>query len=205
MKHLKSVSDKVSKACFNFDAIAGYDQAVRDRVELEGYSQFSIIETEEVFRHFSVENTVKKIDKSSKSDPGKYKPGGATANGVCFRFNSEAGCSGKYCFIHKCSECESKSHGKKDCDRISSKMDELSNSGGGWRRQGTVSDCDELTTRARTCNSSPCQSRYKVERETGNPELNPYVNSITFDILVVEEVRGIVESLNNANTARIRP
>ena len=46
MKHLKFVSDKVSKACFNFDAIAGYDQAVRDRVELEGYSQFSIIETE---------------------------------------------------------------------------------------------------------------------------------------------------------------
>ena len=66
MKHLKFVLDKVSKGCFNFEAIAGYDQAVTDRVELEGYSLFSIIETEEVFSHFSVENTVKKIDKSSK-------------------------------------------------------------------------------------------------------------------------------------------
>ena len=65
MRHLKFVSEKVSKACFNFEAVAGYDQAVRDR-ELEGYSQFSIIETEEVFTHFSVENTVKKVDKSSR-------------------------------------------------------------------------------------------------------------------------------------------
>ena len=36
MKHLKFVSEKVSKACFNFEAIAGYDQAVRDRVGLKG-------------------------------------------------------------------------------------------------------------------------------------------------------------------------
>ena len=45
MRHLKFISEKVSKACFNFEAVAGYDQAVRDRVELEGYVQFSIIET----------------------------------------------------------------------------------------------------------------------------------------------------------------
>ena len=111
MRHLKFVSEKVSKACFNFEAGAGYDQSVRDRVELEGYPQFSIIETEEVFTHFSVENTVKKFDKSSKT--GKYKPSGTKASGVCFRFNSEEGCVGKCYFIHKCSECESKSHGIK--------------------------------------------------------------------------------------------
>ena len=34
MRHLKFVSEKVSKACFNFEAVAGYDQAVIDRVEL---------------------------------------------------------------------------------------------------------------------------------------------------------------------------
>ena len=91
MRHLKFVSEKVSKACFNFEAVAGYDQAVRDRVELEGYSQFSIIETEEVFTHFSVENTVKKVDKSLKT--GKYKSAnGAKTSGICFRFNSEEGC-----------------------------------------------------------------------------------------------------------------
>ena len=115
MRHLKFVSEKVSKACFNFEAVAGYDQAVRDRVELEGYSQFSIIETEEVFTHFSVENTVKKVEKSKN---GKYKPSsGAKTNGICFRFNSEEGCAGKCYFIHKCTECDSKSHGKKDCKK----------------------------------------------------------------------------------------
>ena len=118
MRHLKFVSEKVSKACFNFEAVAGYDQAVRKRVELEGYSQFSIIETEEVFTHFSVENTVKKVEKSSKN--GKYKPAnGAKTSGICFRFNSEEGCTGKCYFIHKCSECDSESHGKKDCKKSS--------------------------------------------------------------------------------------
>ena len=77
----KFVSEKVSKACFNFEAVAGYDQAVRDRVELEGYAQFSIIETEEVFTHFSVENTIKKVEKAKN---GKYKPSnGAKTNGIC--------------------------------------------------------------------------------------------------------------------------
>ena len=116
MRHLKFVSEKVSKACFNFEAVAGYDQAVGDRVELEDYSQFLIIETEEVFTHFSVENTVKKVDKSSKTS--KYKPNGTKTSGICFRFNSEEGCVGKCYFIHKCSECESKSHGK-DCKKSS--------------------------------------------------------------------------------------
>ena len=117
MRHLKFVSEKVSKACFNFEAVAGYDQAVRERVELEGYSQFSIIETEEVFTHFSVENTVKKVEKPKN---GKYKPAnGAKTSGICFRFNSEEGCTGKCYFIHKCSECDSKSHGKKDCKKSS--------------------------------------------------------------------------------------
>ena len=116
MRHLKFISEKVSKACFNFEAVAGYDQAVRERVELEGYEQFAIIETEEVFTHFSVENTVKKTEKSSKN--GKYKPSnGAKTNGICFRFNSEEGCTGKCYFIHKCTECDSKSHGKKDCKK----------------------------------------------------------------------------------------
>ena len=117
MRHLKFISEKVSKACFNFEAVAGYDQAVRDRVELDGYVQFSIIETEEVFTHFSVENTVRKVEKSKA---GKYKPAnGAKTNGICFHFNSEEGCAGKCYFIHKCTECDSKLHGKKDCKKSS--------------------------------------------------------------------------------------
>ena len=38
MKHLKFVSEKVAKMCINLEAVAGYDQAVRDIVVLEGYS-----------------------------------------------------------------------------------------------------------------------------------------------------------------------
>ena len=47
--------------------MAGYDQTVCDRVGLLGYTEFSKIETEEVFTHFSVENTVKKADKAPKA------------------------------------------------------------------------------------------------------------------------------------------
>ena len=75
LKHLKFVSDKVAKGCFNFEAISGYDNGVRARVALEGYGEFAKIETDEVFGHFSVENTIKKFDS--------------------FRYNSEEGCTGK--------------------------------------------------------------------------------------------------------------
>ena len=118
LKHLTFISDKVAKGCFNFEAISGYDDAVRATVVVEGYGEFAKIETDEVFGHFSVENTVKKTDVSSKSQ-GKFKSGGggAKANGICFRYNSEEGCTGKCYFIHKCSECDSHQHGKKDCKK----------------------------------------------------------------------------------------
>ena len=80
LKHLKFISDKVSKGCFNFEAISGYDEAVRARVALEGYAEFAKIETDEVFCHFSVENTIKKSDRTVKPQ-SKYKPnGGAKAS-----------------------------------------------------------------------------------------------------------------------------
>ena len=118
LKHLKFISDKVAKGCFNFEAISGYDEAVRARVALESYSELANIETDEVFGHYSVENTIKKSEGTAKSQ-GKFKTGGggAKANGICFRYNSEEGCSGKCFFIHKCSECDSRQHGKKDCKK----------------------------------------------------------------------------------------
>ena len=85
----------------------GYDEAVRARVALE---------TDEVFGHFSVENTIKKSERTAKSQ-GKFKTGEAKAHGICFRHNSEEGCTGKCFFIHKCSECNSRQHGKKDCKK----------------------------------------------------------------------------------------
>ena len=116
-KHLKSVSDKVAKGCFNFKVISGYDDAVRAREALEGYGEFAKIETDEVFSHFSVENTVKKSDISVRSLCKFKLGGGAKANGICFCYNSEEGCTCKCYFIHKCSECDSCQHGKKDCKK----------------------------------------------------------------------------------------
>ena len=43
LKHLKFILDKLSKGCFNYDAISGYDEAVRSRVALKGYLQFAKI------------------------------------------------------------------------------------------------------------------------------------------------------------------
>ena len=56
------------------------------------------METNEVFGHFSVENTIKKSGITAKSQ-SKFKAGGAKANGICFRCNSEEGCTGKCYFI----------------------------------------------------------------------------------------------------------
>ena len=75
--------------------MAGYNQAVRDRLALERYAEFAKIATEEVLMHISVENTVKKADKASKAS--KYKPKGASS-GICFRFNSGGGLSGEVLF-----------------------------------------------------------------------------------------------------------
>ena len=44
----------MSKKCW------GHNEAMRDRVNLSGYSEFSKIETEGIFNHFAVENTIKK-------------------------------------------------------------------------------------------------------------------------------------------------
>ena len=49
----------MSKGCFNYDAISGYNEAVSSRVALDGYLEFAKVETGQVFGHFSVEITTK--------------------------------------------------------------------------------------------------------------------------------------------------
>ena len=61
-----------------------------------------------------------------------------------------------------------------------------------------------MTTRSTTQIRSPFQSGYKVEQESDNPELNPCICVTSFDPVLVEGFRGIVETLNDANTAYIR-
>ena len=55
------------------------------------------------------------------------------------------------------------------------------------------------TTRSR----SPPQSGYKVDQENGNPELNPCSCISSIDPVVGQGVGGIVDTLNDANTAYI--
>ena len=77
-------------------------------------------------------------------------------------------------------------------------------SGADGRRQGNLSDYDELTTRSTTRSRSPPQSGYKVVQENGNPELNPCVCLNPFDPVDPEGCGGTVGKLNGANTAYIR-
>ena len=60
-----------------------------------------------------------------------------------------------------------------------------------------------MTTCSTTHIYSPPQSGYKVEQGKRNPGLNPYVCVNPFDPLEVEGFGGIVETLNDANTAYI--
>ena len=99
LKHLKFMSDKVAKGCFNFEAISGYDDAVRARVALEGYGEFAKIETD-----FEI--------------AGQIQNGrGSASKRHMSCYISAEGCTGKCYFIHKCSECDSRQHGKKDCKK----------------------------------------------------------------------------------------
>ena len=76
-------------------------------------------------------------------------------------------------------------------------------SGADSRRQGNLSDYDDLTTRSTTCIRSPSQSGSKVEQGNGNPELNPCICISSIDPVVKQGVRGIVDFLNDANAAYI--
>ena len=76
-------------------------------------------------------------------------------------------------------------------------------SGADGRRQGDLSDYDELTTRSTTCIRSPSQSGIKVEQGNDNPELNPCICISSNDPLVGQGVRDIVDCLNDVNTAYI--
>ena len=63
-------------------AFIKYDEAVRKRVNETGISQFGVIETDEVYSHFGIENTVKVTAKSStfvKGGRGTSRAG-ATVN-----------------------------------------------------------------------------------------------------------------------------
>ena len=123
VRHVKFLAEKATKRMFEPVAFIKYDEAVRKRVNETGVSQFGIIETDEVYSHFSIENTVKVTAKSSTFVKGGRGTARAGANvnkseTHCIRFNNyDGGCKGRCSYLHACYVCESKEHGKRDCPK----------------------------------------------------------------------------------------
>ena len=122
VRHVKFLAEKATKRMFEPVAFIKYDEAVRKRVNETGIAQFGVIETDEVYSHFSIENTVKVTAKSSTFvKGGRGARAGASANKSeihCIRFNNYVdGCKGRCSYLHACYVCESKDHGKRECPK----------------------------------------------------------------------------------------
>ena len=70
IRHVKFLTEKSTKKMFESVAFVKYDEAVRDRANDKGLTQFGIIETDEVYSHFSLENTVKVTGKGPANQKG---------------------------------------------------------------------------------------------------------------------------------------
>ena len=125
VRHVKFLAEKATKHMFEPVAFIKYDEAVRKRVNETGIAQFGVIETDEVYSHFSIENTVKVTAKSStfvKGGRGTTRAGaGSNKSEIhCIRFNNYTeGCKGRCGYMHACYVCESKEHGKRECPKKS--------------------------------------------------------------------------------------
>ena len=123
VRHEQFLAEKATKRMFEPVSFIKYDEAVRKRVNETGIAQFGIIETNEVYSHFSIENTVKVTAKSStfvKGGRGTAQAGtGSNKSEIhCIRFNNYTeGCKGRCGYLHACYVCESKEHGKRDCPK----------------------------------------------------------------------------------------
>ena len=101
IKHIKFLAENATKKMFEPIAFIKYDEAVRTQANGKGISQFSIIETDEVYSHFSLENMVKVTGKGAvnqKSGRGTSRTVPSTTH--CIRFNNyKIGCKGKCSFL----------------------------------------------------------------------------------------------------------
>ena len=124
IKHVKFLAEKATKKMFEPVAYIKYDEAVRERANGKGISQFSITETDKAYPYFSLENTVKVTGKGSGNQKGGCGPSrmGSTSKAEthCTRFNNyEIECKGKCSYLHACYVCDSCEHGKCDCPKKS--------------------------------------------------------------------------------------
>ena len=124
IRHVKYLAEKATNEMFEAQAYIKYNEVVRERAINKGVTQFSIIITDEVFSHFSLENTVKvpqKTENKARGGRGSSKWGSSgKSETICICFNNyDIGCKGRCNFVHQCYVCDSKDHGKKDCPKKS--------------------------------------------------------------------------------------
>ena len=70
LKHVRCITQKATKKMFKPVAYIKYDEAICERANGKGIEQFGIIETDEVYFHFSLENTVNVSQKSQSKAKG---------------------------------------------------------------------------------------------------------------------------------------
>ena len=123
VRHVKFLAKKSTKKMFESVAFVKYGEAVRDRVNEKGPAQFGIIETDEVYSHFSLENTIRVMGKGPAIQKGRGTSRTANVNKDethCIRFNNyDIGCKEKCSYLHACYVCDFKDHGKRDCPKKS--------------------------------------------------------------------------------------
>lgn len=108
LNHGLMLAEKSASGAYLDRASINYDASVRLRARKGGVDVFANPCNEDLICHYSLENS-RKFETQRAAGHKKKK-------GICFRFNSEAGCHSKDCtFAHKCSLCKFEGHSMKSC------------------------------------------------------------------------------------------
>lgn len=106
--HGLTMAEKAASGAYVDRACIMYDAAVRQRALKMGYTAFGEPIYEDLIRCFSLEN--------SRKFESKPTHGGRKKKNICFRYNSDAGCTSKDCiYSHKCSACKMDGHPASAC------------------------------------------------------------------------------------------
>ena len=121
IRHGLSMAEKAAEGSYKKIAFIGYDESVRERAGEVGPSAFGTVEYDDIFGFFCADNTIPK--------KARVKKEGASAGRVksemcCIRYNDSI-CQSKTCvYAHRCSECDTWGHPRKDCRVLADKKKE---------------------------------------------------------------------------------
>lgn len=115
VQHGRFMAEKASAEVYVSSVFPAYDKFVRKCATKKGVSAFSAMDDMERSRFFNLENY--REVRALKSKLAKSGNVGRPKNsGICFKYNSDAGCFYKNCiYQHKCSSCDIIGHPTKDC------------------------------------------------------------------------------------------